>query len=227
MGLPKLLVFDVDGTLFRIKDYIPIFRKAQYEALKTLNPSTTISFKDVAELYSPLRLPHSDSARYLETVWHVNPEKYWDLLAKLELRDRKIALQTGAIQVFGDVSVLRKLKTKHQMALLSNTPEESVNESLAHFGLLDLFEDKVCAKFKCELTKPGVKGITVLLEKAGVKPPEAWMIGDSEIDVAAGRNAGMFTVQITRDHQEEEGKPDLKISSFYELAEALSHEANR
>jgi D,D-heptose 1,7-bisphosphate phosphatase len=48
----------------------------------------------------------------------------------------------------------------------------------------------------CACRKPGTGMIDALSEKHGVDRPRSWMVGDSDIDMIAGKKAGLRTVQV-------------------------------
>jgi D-glycero-D-manno-heptose 1,7-bisphosphate phosphatase len=49
----------------------------------------------------------------------------------------------------------------------------------------------------------------------------SWMIGDSEIDVEAGRNAGCRTVQILSGDEAQNGTADVSASSLLDAVHQL------
>jgi phosphoglycolate phosphatase len=79
--------------------------------------------------------------------------------------------------------------------------------------------------------KPDPSAILEVLEVMGVAPADAWMVGDGEQDVAAGRAAGCTTIGLRGglqgDAKMEASRPDLLLGSIRELASALKAAAAR
>lgn len=72
--------------------------------------------------------------------------------------------------------------------------------------------------------KPHPEGILKAMEIMKVKPEETMMVGDSEFDILAGKEAGVITVGVrTGLHPEamEAAKPDYVINRMSELIELL------
>jgi len=96
----------------------------------------------------------------------------------------------------GVVGVLRDL---HELgiktAILSNKRTPLVLETLDRVGLSDWFarEDVVGAGAP-RRPKPWPDGLIALVSRHRVRPAQAWMVGDSDVDVRAGRAAGCVTV---------------------------------
>jgi D-glycero-D-manno-heptose 1,7-bisphosphate phosphatase len=71
----------------------------------------------------------------------------------------------------------------------------------------------------CRKPRPGL-----LLEAArahNLDLPISWMIGDSDIDVEAGRSAGCNTVRLLGSGESESGKPDLVAQSLLDAARKI------
>lgn len=45
--------------------------------------------------------------------------------------------------------------------------------------------------------KPAPDGVLLAMERLGVRPEETWFVGDSEVDVATARNAGLRCIAVT------------------------------
>lgn len=66
--------------------------------------------------------------------------------------------------------------------------------------------------------KPNPLGLTTLLSRHGIAKGEALMIGDRELDIAAGRRAGIATCLYARDQLESVApEADFEIRAYSEL----------
>jgi phosphoglycolate phosphatase len=70
--------------------------------------------------------------------------------------------------------------------------------------------------------KPDPEGARKLLDEHHVRPEEAAIVGDSQVDVETGRNAGLWTVGVNygfAPHTLPESPPDVLVDAPRELAE--------
>ncbi len=106
-------------------------------------------------------------------------------------------------------------------AVLSNKPVHPSRAIVQALGLAEFFV-QVYGGNSFPTKKPDPLGARTLLEEAGVKPEEAMIIGDSDIDVLTGRNAGLWTCGVTygfAPHSLESAPPDVLVDSPAELAQ--------
>ena len=215
----KAIVFDSDGTLFTLDGYLPRFASVMGRVLRKLKGKI---ITDKTELYEPFRGEQKDSDKFMKDVFKVNPKEYWKVLSHHDMEERKKILGKE-INVFPDTTAIDSLKGKYKLGLLSNTPQEIIDYQLNHFGMAKHFDAKVCSVYKDEKSKPEVRGAMEVLQKLGVKPEEAIMVGDAEVDVQVGKRLGMTTVQVKRDHSHhyEKMNPDFTIRSLEELEDVI------
>lgn len=101
---------------------------------------------------------------------------------------------------------LRKRQVK--LAVLSNKPHrQTVKVAETIFGK-DTF-DIAWGQQEGIQRKPSPEGIYAILRELGVKKDECLYVGDSEVDIATGKNAGLQTVSVTWGFRTEE---ELKIA---------------
>jgi len=109
------------------------------------------------------------------------------------------------------------------MAVLTNKPVRFSEEIIKGLGLAGYFRF-VYGGNSFSTKKPDPAGMEVLLRDLGAAPREVMLVGDSEIDVLTGRNAGTWTCCVTyglgRDRLAEY-PPDLLVDSLVELVSHL------
>jgi len=113
--------------------------------------------------------------------------------------------------------------TQRKMAVLSNKP---VNPSRAIVEALGLgkFFSQVYGGNSFATKKPDPEGARKLLAEYGVQPEHAAIVGDSQVDILTGRNAGMHTIGVTygfAPHTLEDESADVLVDSPGDLAKVF------
>jgi phosphoglycolate phosphatase len=110
---------------------------------------------------------------------------------------------------------------RRQMAVLSNKPVNPSRDILQALGLGDFFV-RIYGGNSFATKKPDPLGALTILRETGVAANEAVMIGDSAVDILAGRNAGLWTCGVTygfAPRSLDDVPPDVLIESPRELGE--------
>ena len=97
----------------------------------------------------------------------------------------------------GILSVLAELKEQGmKLAVLSNKPHNQTVKVVEEIFGKDLFEH---VQGQCESIKrkPDPDGVFYILDKLGVVKEECLYVGDSEVDVQTGNNAGVKNISVT------------------------------
>jgi len=120
--------------------------------------------------------------------------------------------------------LLKQLKGHYPMSVVSARDEKGTMRFLEQFDLTKYF-DFVITGQSAEHTKPYPDPILLAAEKMGVKPEECLMVGDTTVDMRAGKSAGAQTVGVLCGFGEE---PELKkkgadiiLKTTSELADLL------
>ena len=102
--------------------------------------------------------------------------------------------------------MLARLKGHYPMSVVSARDERGTLAFLDHFGLTKYF-DVIVTGLSAEHTKPYPDPVLLAAQKMGVKPKECLMIGDTTVDIRAGRSAGAQTAGVLCGFGEE---PELR-----------------
>lgn len=93
-------------------------------------------------------------------------------------------------------SLLRHLREQgSKLAVVSNKSDEAVQQ-LTEYYFSGLFDAVVGNRPDCRV-KPAPDTVVLALEQMGVTADGAVYVGDSEVDIATGKNAGMPCVSVT------------------------------
>jgi phosphoglycolate phosphatase-like HAD superfamily hydrolase len=91
--------------------------------------------------------------------------------------------------------MLERLHGKYPMAVVSARDDKSTRAFLDQFELTGYFQEIVTA-ITAEHTKPYPDPILYAAEKMGIAPESCLMIGDTTVDIRAGKSAGAQTVGV-------------------------------
>jgi N-acetyl-D-muramate 6-phosphate phosphatase len=124
-------------------------------------------------------------------------------------------------------TMLATLKGRYPMAVVSARHEKSTMRFLEQFDLVKYF-DAIVTGLSAPHTKPFPDPIFLAAKMMGVKPEECLMVGDTTVDIRAGRSAGAQTVGVLCGFGEEQELldmgADLILSNTHELVKALNTE---
>ena len=116
-----------------------------------------------------------------------------------------------------------------KMAVLSNKPVNPSRAIVEALGLGEFFV-KVYGGNSFQTKKPDPEGAQSILRETAVAPEQTLLVGDSGVDVATGRNAGLWTCGVTygfAPHTLEKDPPDVQLDRPQELAELFAAATER
>ena len=120
--------------------------------------------------------------------------------------------------------MLTQLKGQYPMAVVSARDEKGTMRFLEQFDLAKYF-DAIITGQSAPRTKPYPDPILLAAQRMNVKPDECLMIGDSRVDIEAGKNARVRTCGLAngfRGRAElEQAGADFLLEDFRDLREIL------
>jgi HAD superfamily hydrolase (TIGR01549 family) len=193
-GRIKALCFDVDGTLSDTDD---LYKQ------KVLRFFPKFLFRD----------PDHAARRFV--MWAEAPgNALLGLADTLGIDDEMVAIIDWLLRhrrqsskkfllIEGVDRMLAQLKGKYPMSVVSARDEKGTMHFLEEFGLVNYF-DAIVTGLSANRTKPYPDPILLAAHKMGVKPEECLMVGDTTVDMRAGKSAGAQTVGVLCGFGEEE-----------------------
>lgn len=176
----KAVIFDLDGTILDTLDDITdsingMFNEFGYKAIDRERVRSLIG----------------SGAKKL--IADALPEKLTDeeFVKRLETYNRIYnASGSPKTKLFDGVKeVLKELKRRgYKLAVLSNKPQHSTDK-VAEKYLQGLGFDIIAGQSEKIICKPNPLGALYVLKELGVKPENAYLVGDGETDVMAAINA--------------------------------------
>ena len=133
--------------------------------------------------------------------------------------------QTKYLVVAGVADMLPRLKRRYPIAAISARDERNTMSFLQNCNLLQYF-DVVMTALSARHTKPYPDPIVLAAKKMGVLPEQCLMIGDTTVDVRAGKAAGAQTIGVLCGFGEEPElrrlNPDLILKTTADVEAVLS-----
>lgn len=202
----RALCFDVDGTLSDTDDLY---------AEKVAKYLPRFLFKDV------------DHAARRFVMWIEAPgNALLGLADRLHLDDEMVAVidwlsrhrkhsSKTFLLVPGVDEMLKQLHGRYPMSVVSARDEKGTMRFLERFDLVKYF-DAIITGLSARHTKPYPDPVLLAAQKMNVAPENCLMIGDTTVDIRAGKSAGAQTVGVLCGFGEE---PELRKIGADEIIE--------
>ncbi len=206
----RAILLDLDGTVVDS-------REAYHEAAKTAFAAMGLeTFKITLVTEIPKRLEQDIPIDDL--MKGINLNRFLQIYLKAYYQATVIKSKP-----FPNVAdTLRELSGKAKLALTTrrNVSKEEVIRELAKFGLAEYFQNVITSR-DTQHPKPSPDALVESSRQLKVGISECLVVGDSVIDVRAGRNAGAKTVGVlsgifSREELERE-EPDLILENISKL----------
>ena len=208
------LCFDLDGTLVDSSETI---YKSTIKTLEQLNISYNFSKDDLdrrigqhfVDIFNEFNVQVTDFEGFIKLYKSL----YFDYI------DDSV-LYTGVPET---IAVLKQNGLK--VSLLTTKAQDQADLIIDHFLLRPYF-DHVMGRVDSIPHKPAPEPLLMICKYLNVLPSETMMIGDTELDIQCGKNAGTKTCGVSYGYrtrkQLEENDPDYIINSIFELKEMTS-----
>ena len=188
----KLVIFDLDGTL--VDSLADITTSVNYAirplGYEKLTPEEIKRHVGSGITRAILGILKDGDKGLLEDVVDRFVEYYSDHIAD------ETTIYPGVSDVLTRLDGIKK-------GVISNKRELLVKRALHELGLAHHF-DIIYGSDSAEDKKPSPAPINKMLASLGVSPAEALIVGDSDVDIGAGRAAGIKTVGVTYGYRSRE-----------------------
>lgn len=211
----QALCFDVDGTLSDTDD---VYVK---KVVRFLPPSLFRDPERVARRFVMWMEAPGNALIGLPDIIGLDDEmlSLWEWLNRHRPRPMKHFILIPSVQ-----EMLQRLESRYPMAVVSARDEMSTLAFLDKFSLTGYFQEIVTA-ITARHTKPYPDPVLYAADKMGVPPENCLMIGDTSVDIRAGKSAGAQTVGVLCGFGEEaelkSWGADLILESTSLLADVL------
>ena len=210
----KGILFDLDGTIF---DTVPAYIEAARITFKTIG-------YQIPENEKMLEIPKRiEQRKSLSDIVNGDTEAFLNVYLKTFYD-----ISTSEAKPFPNVSdTLETLSKKAKLAVVTmrRVPSASILSELQQFDL-EKFFDNVITALDTHNPKPSPEGLIRAVAALDLHMRDCVIVGDSTIDVKAGKAAGAKTVSVlTGLYSREElakAEPDFIINSITELPQLIS-----
>jgi phosphoglycolate phosphatase-like HAD superfamily hydrolase len=205
----ECIVFDLDGTLVNSHETI---YKTTIKALEYLKISTEINreqfynllghhFKDI---FNECKIDVPDVEHFI----NVYKGMYFDFIDDSELYDNSILL-------------LQELKSKNiKTGLLTTKGQDQAEKISYHFGMGD-YLDVIEGRKNGIAIKPAPDQLLKICSEVNANPKNSLMVGDTELDILCGKNAGAKTCAVSYGYRDvaelRKLAPDFLINDLKEI----------
>lgn len=193
--------WDFDGTLF---DTYPRINRAIQNALKDLNIAVSL------ETIQPLSKVNVRFA--IDTL---AGDKAKAVAARYEEREPEEGLDSMRPYP-GVLRLLRSICEHGGRNYLYTHRDRSSLEALEHYGMLPCFTDFVTSENGFP-AKPAPDALLHLMEKHQLDAAKCVMLGDRDIDLGSGKNAGMACALFDPDHYYDSCHTPLRYTDMFDL----------
>ena len=201
--------FDLDGTLVDSRDTILRSTQVALDELKIPHKIpedvfTNMIGKHFVDIFDELKIKVPDFEKFIS----IYKALYFNFI------DSSI-LYPGAEEI---IRYLRKNDIK--ISLLTTKGQDQAERIIDHFNLQASF-DYIMGRRDGLAHKPSPEPLLYICKELQVQPSESIMVGDTELDIQCGKNAGSKSSGVlygyrTKNQLEKE-KPDFLISGLSEL----------
>ena len=207
------VVFDLDGTL--VQSHTNIYKATMYafEKLKIVDILPEKQFYNkighhFEDIFADFRIVVDDFEKFIK----VYKDAYFDFIDFSEL-------YPNVEKVLDELKV-RNLNT----ALLTTKGQDQADKIIKHFNLSHNF-DYVMGRRPGIAHKPAPDMLLHICEELGNLPSDVIIVGDTEMDILCGKNAGAKTCGVTYGYRTREDlaklNPNYLIDSIEDVLQLL------
>ncbi|TDQ36614.1 HAD-IA family hydrolase [Aureibacillus halotolerans] len=198
----KHIIWDFDGTLF---DTYPVMAKTFQEALMEQGLEEPMS-----DVLKRLKVSATFALQHYEKEHQINIDRLKAYQESKKADELKVSKPFEGIE-----TICQHIQDTDRKNYLYTHRGESSIELLKMHGLYGYFTDCITSTHGFE-RKPNPAALRYLIEKYSMDPAEAIMIGDRELDLQSGKNAGIDACYFAEAHEKSE-YADVTIHTFQEL----------
>lgn len=204
-----LIVFDLDGTLLESSNSI---YKSVISTFEHLDQKVEIPKEEMDKrigmhfkpIFEELNIQVDDIEEFIE----IYKKYYFDFI--------------NETMIYPNVTdTLEILKANgFKLAILTTKVQDQTEDIIEHFKM-NFYFDVLMGRRDGVGLKPSAEPLLLICKELNISPVATMIVGDSELDIRCGKNAGALTCGALYGHREKEilenENPDYLINNFEEL----------
>ena len=202
------VLFDWDGTLLNSYEADPAAYLAMFREMRI-----PWGLEELAQHYSPNWYHVYRAAKLPRKRWD-DADRAW----RAQYAKHKPRLLAGARRV------LARLRTRHELGLVTSGDRDRVMRQLREFRLTQIFAARVCSGDTAR-KKPHPEPLRLALKQMELEAAACVYVGDSPEDLEMARRAGVRAIAVFGPFPTEKrlraARPELLLESIEELPGAL------
>ncbi|MGM0691391.1 MAG: HAD family hydrolase [Pseudomonadota bacterium] len=208
-SLPRLVVFDWDGTL---ADSTGRIVNAFQEALTSVDhpPLPDESIRGIIGL---------SLVNAIAELFPEAEDRFREALAQAYHRCYFANEEPVALYAEAEALLKALAETGCLLAVATGKSRRGLDRALAQTGTADYFHHTLTAEQT--RSKPHPEMLEGILDFTGSRPTDTWMVGDTDFDLLMARNAGTYAIGITHGAHPRErlaaARPDWLIERLAQL----------
>ena len=206
----RAVLFDADGTLLDVSD----FNYQTYLHTLALHSHLPITYEQMAKV---MGLPLDEIYRQFSGIK--------DVSSLIEEHRRFQSENLGLVRTYPNTLItLDSLKRLDILLAVVTTRARVSATANHHITGIDRFLDVVITSDDVKHLKPDPEPVLLALDRLSIPSQEALMVGDSPVDIEAGRSAGVRTVGAVYGFHGPElatHKPDHLIQDISEILDLI------
>jgi HAD superfamily hydrolase (TIGR01549 family) len=198
----KHVIWDFDGTLF---DTYPVMANVFKELLQKQGIEEPLE-----EIVLQMRISASSALKFYEKKYQIDEE----FITKYKKQKKEAEIELS--KPFAGIEEVCKYiyTTNRKNYLLTHRGESSI-ELLKKYNLYNYFSESITSKHGFE-RKPSPEAINYLINKYNMVHSESIMIGDRDLDLLSGKNAGISACYFIEEN-DENTHADYTINNYQQL----------
>jgi putative hydrolase of the HAD superfamily len=238
----QAVLFDLGGTLMYARGaWLPVETQADLGFAESLRaqgleidpPGFAATFRKRLLAYYIQREQTLFETTYLSVARELLDEQGYSHIAEADIRSALDALfaitQKNWLLEEDALPTLRNLQASgYRLGLVSNAGDNQDVLRLAKRFLIEPFFDFILTSAACSYRKPHARIFELARSYWNIPPREIAMVGDTlEADILGAKNAGLFSIWITRRANPKTGdlqrvQPDISLPTLTEIPDALA-----
>ena len=186
-----------------------------------------LTSKETSEFWKSGR----DFDKILRNWGIIDVQEFWDIFDEKDFQERIKMIEEGTCFLFPDALEILESLDKYEnikKGIISNTPPIIAEMELEKLELPKRYFNTLLflGTQQQKIAKPNPESIKIALKQLNTKNHNTFIIGDTILDILAGKNANIHTIFIRRDHNkmhELNVKPDHEIENLNEICSILKN----